>query len=85
MFIHANGVQQHSLRLQRQSLTQMTALRKPQMEIYARSNQRHSRAGGYPAALGSRLRGNDGMPFPSARLAPGLVIERRWRWERKVR
>ena len=54
------------------------------MEIYARSN-RHSRAGGNPAALGSRLRGNDGMLFPAARFTPGFVVERRWRWEPKVR
>ena len=37
------------------------------------------------AALGSRLRGNDGMLFPAARLAPALVAERRWRWERTIR
>ena len=38
------------------------------MEIYARSNQRRSRGGGNPAALSSRLRGNDGMLIPAARL-----------------
>ena len=37
------------------------------------------------AALDSRLRGNDGMLVPATRLTPGFVLERRWRWERKVR
>ena len=50
-----------------------------------RSTYRHSRAGGNPAALDSRLRGNDGMLVPATRLTPGFVLERRWRWERKVR
>ena len=52
-----------------------------------RSTYRHSRAGGNPAALGSRLRGNDGMLFPDANdgFTPGSVVERRWRWESKVR
>ena len=55
-----------------------------------RSTYRHSRAGGNPAALGSRLRGNDGMLFPDANdgmLFPaandgftlGIVVQRRWR------
>ena len=48
------------------------------MEINAGSNQRHSRAGENPAALGSRLRGKDGMFVPAARLTPSVVVERRW-------
>ncbi len=44
------------------------------MEIYQRSNERHSRAGRNPVPLDSRLRGNDGKFFSAARLT---VIMRR--------
>ncbi len=50
------------------------------MEIYAGTNQRHSRTGGNPGALVSRLRGNDGMLFPAARLR---VTHRQTRLEEK--
>ena len=36
------------------------------MEIYPRSNHRHSRAGGNPVLLDSRLRGNDVQLFHAA-------------------